>query len=223
MALRAPALTLAAVAALGAGLFVVNVNGSPAPAATAASAATAAAAAEPTTAPPLARVIEPKPAPPVVQAAVWAGRSAAREITVAVAVKDGKAVAYVCDGKKIESWLTGTLAENRLTLTGPDGARLEGTATVDKVVGTVLAAGKTLSWTARTVKAPEGLYEGRTGVRGVVTKIGWIVVDGIQTGLKRDGGGRVGPAPILDPANPGDVTVDGSQVTVRTGTDLVGS
>ena len=39
----------------------------------------------------------------------YAGRTAGNEVTVAIAVKDGRAVGYVCDGKKIEAWLEGTL------------------------------------------------------------------------------------------------------------------
>jgi hypothetical protein len=72
------------------------------------------------------------------------------------------------------------------------------------------------------VQAPEGLYEGRADVRGVATRIGWIVVDGTETGLRRSGD-AVGAAPVLDPAHPDAVVVDGLPVAVRSGVELVAS
>src|SRR4051812_9660855 len=97
----APVLTLVVVAALGAVLFVANSLSAPAPQPVAAPAPAASSApAEPAVPPP-----PPTPPPPVVVEKVFAGRSSGNEVTVAVAVKDGRAVAYVCDGKKIEAWL----------------------------------------------------------------------------------------------------------------------
>ena len=46
-------------------------------------------------------------------------------MTIAIAVKDGKAIAYVCDGKKIEAWLDGTLQGDTLALTGKGGASVK--------------------------------------------------------------------------------------------------
>ena len=103
-------------------------------------------------------------------------------MTVAVAVKDGKAVAYLCDGKKIEAWLEGTLTGDELALTGPGGASLDGTVDEGGAVGTVAAGGKSWPYSAKAVQAPEGLYAGRSDVRGVTNRIGWIVVDGTGHG-----------------------------------------
>jgi hypothetical protein len=216
MKLVAPILTIAAVAALGAGLMVVNVVNTPV--ADTAVAAVSAPAAAPTAPPPPA---DPAAAPAVAEK-VYAGRSAKNEVTVAVAVKDGKAVAYLCDGKKIEAWLEGTLTGNELALTGPGGASLDGTVDEGGAVGTVAAGGKSWPYEAKAVQAPEGLYAGRSDVRGVTNRIGWIVVDGTTTGLRRQGDAVV-PAPPLDPANPGGVVVDGRPfpVTALTGADDV--
>lgn len=216
MKLRAPVVTLAAVAVLGAGLLAVNLAATPTSGTPTTAEPAVVAVAPVTTAAP-----EPAP-PPVVTEKVWAGRSAGREVTVAIAVKDGRAVAYVCDGKKIEAWLEGTLTGDQLALTGPNGARIDGTATEATASGTVAAGGKSWPYTAKGVQAPEGLYEGRADVRGVATRIGWIVVGGTQTGLRRSGD-VVAPAPVLDAAHPDDVVVEGSPVTVRTGTELVAS
>jgi hypothetical protein len=58
--------------------------------------------------PPGAAPDAPAAAPAVAEKA-YTGRSASDEVTVAIAVKDGKAVAYVCDGDNVEAWLKGTL------------------------------------------------------------------------------------------------------------------
>lgn len=209
MTSRGPLLTLLAVVVLGGVFFAVDAN-----AARSASDDAAAPAAAATTPPAAATTAAPTTAPaPVVQQAVYAGRSPAREITVAIAVKDGRAVAYVCDGKAVEAWLDGTLAGDRLSLTGRDGAALTGTATPDTVTGEVTAGGRKWSFSARVAGKPAGLYEGRADVRGVANRIGWIVLpDGTQVGVWSAGGVEQ-PAPPLDPAA-GTAVVDGTPVQV---------
>jgi hypothetical protein len=219
---QAPLLTLAAAAVLGGGLLAADIAATPTAGTATAAASTGAAAGTEAPGASAAPAAAPAAAAPVVAQAVFAGRSAGREVTIAIAVKDGKAVAYVCDGKKIEAWLEGTLTGDRLDLKGPGGAAVDGTATATAATGTVTAGGKSWPYTVKVVKAPEGLYEGRADVRGVATRIGWIVVDGKQTGLRRDGE-RVLDAPALDPSDPRGVVVDGTPVTVRTGLELVTS
>lgn len=214
MRIKAPLLTLAAAGVLAGGLLAADIAATPT-AGTASAASTAPPAAAPTAAP----AVAPAVAPPVVAQAVWAGWSAGREVTVAIAVKDGKAVGYVCDGKKIEAWLEGTLIGDKLSLKGSGGAALDGTATAASASGTVTAGGKSWPYTAKAVKAPEGLYQARANVRGVATRIGWIVVGGTRTGLQQSGD-ELRAAPPLDP---GGVIVDGTPVAVRTGTELVTS
>ena len=75
----------------------------------------------------------------------------------------------------------------------------------------------------QAASSPAGLYEGRAQVRGVLNRIGWIrLQDGSQTGVWNRGADKVA-APVLDPARPGAVVVDGVPVTVRTisGADVV--
>jgi hypothetical protein len=211
----APLLTLAVVAVLAGTLLAVNIATTPTAGEAAAVATTApAAAAEPTPTP------EPAAAPPAVAEKVYAGRSSGNEVTVAVAVKDGKAVAYVCDGKKIEAWLQGALAGANLSLTGANGAKITGTVDDKGSFGTVAVGGKEWPYSAKVVQAPQGLYQGRSDVRGVAAKIGWIVLPDGQVGVATSAGTSV-PAPPLDPANLGGVVVDGSPVVVKalTGTD----
>lgn len=216
----APLLTLLAVLVLGGALLALNVLGDPgnknaqpsaAPAAAGPTVATAAAA-PPTTAPPPV-----KAAPPVVAQKAYAGRSSGNEVTVAIAVKDGRAVGYICDGKKIEAWLEGTVKGSDLALKSADGAStIVGTLDEAKSLGTVAVGNKQWPFAAKGVTAPAGLYEGRVSVKGVLNRIGWIVLpDGTQTGLNQQGGALV-PAPVLDPAHPESVTVEGTPVAVRT-------
>lgn len=212
----APLLTLVAVVILGATLFTLSSINNPANQADQAAAPPPPAAAPAEAAPPPA----PAVAPPVVVEKAYAGRTADRKMTIAVAVKDGKAVAYVCDGKKIEAWLDGTLEGDKLSLTGKDGATVTGTANEQSSEGEIVVAGTTWKYTAKGVEAPAGLYEGRADVRGVATRIGWVVEpDGQVTGIQQSGG-VTNPAPPLNPADPGGVTIDGVPVTV---TSLDGS
>ena len=225
MARYAPFATLAAVAALGGALFVVNEVNNPANVPGVVGESPGGPAAPPVppilaapAAPPPAPAVEPPPAaePPVVAEQSYAGRTAGDEATVAIAVKDGRAVGYVCDGDEIEAWLEGTLEGDLLTLRGADGstATVTGTSTAAATLGTVTVGGKKWPFSAAGVEAPAGLYEGNASVRGVATRVGWIVTgDGEVTGVANSAGRR-GPAPALDPADPYAVEVNGVPVAV---------
>ena len=210
----APLATLVAVVLLGAGLLVANMLSNPANQTTAAPAPSAAAAAapgDPAAAEPAPA--EPPPAEPAVVEKAYTGRSAGNEVTVAIAVKNGKAVAYACDGKKIEAWLEGTLTGDSLSLSGKTSSI---TATLDDKAsfGTVTVDGKEWPFSAKGVASPAGLYEGRGNVDGVAARVGWIVQeDGSVTGVE-NAGGSPKPAAALDPTNLGATMSDGSPVTV---------
>ena len=220
MARFAPLITLGTVAALGGGLLLINttvvgpqaVTGA-AVAAPPAAAAEVAPGAAPDAVPPAAAA--PAPAAPAVAEAAYTGRSAGNEVTVALAVKDGRAVAYVCDGKKVEAWYEGTLEGPDLQLSAADGKPgITATVTDAATLGTVTVGGKDLPFAAEGVAAPAGLYEGRGNVRGVLTRIGWIVdEDGKVTGVANAGGTRR-PAPALNPDDPTATRIDGVPVTV---------
>jgi hypothetical protein len=214
----APLLTLLAVAVLGGALLTLNVLGNPAnqtaqPTAPAAAVAPTAPAPPATSAPPAAPAAE---APAVAEKA-YAGRSAGNEVTVAIAVKNGRAVGYVCDGKKIEAWLEGTLSGSNLTLKSKDGrSTIQATADEKQSFGTVAVNGKEWPFAAKGASAPAGLYEGRAQVRGVLNRIGWVVMqDGSQRGVWNRGADEVA-APVLDPTRLDAVVIDGVPVTVRT-------
>jgi hypothetical protein len=207
-----PLATLVAVVLLGAVLLVVNMMSTPGPAQNTAAPA-AVAASEPAQAAPTAPA-EPEPAAaPAVAEKAYTGRSAGNEVTVAIAVKDGKAVAYVCDGKKVEAWMEGTLAGGQLTLQGKT-ASLSATVTDKATLGSVTVNGAEWPFAAKGVQAPAGLYQGRGVLKGVAARVGWIVEEnGNVTGLAVVGNG-IAPAPVIDPNAPAAVTVDGVVMTV---------
>ena len=213
----APLATLVAVVLLGGGLLVANMLSNPAnQTTTTAAPPSAAVAAAPSEWASAAAAPAPESAPraaPAVAERAYTGHSAGNEVTVAIAVKEGKAVAYACDGKKIEAWLEGTLTGGDLTLQGKASSI---TATTDEkaTFGTITVDGKEWPFSAKGVAAPAGLYEGRGTVAKVATRVGWIVEDnGNVTGVQSANGTRE-PAPPLDPTNPGATTIDGTPVAV---------
>jgi hypothetical protein len=211
----APLATLVAVVLLGAGLLVVNMISNPTKETTTAApagvASAAAAPSEPAVAAPVPAA--PAPAAPAVAEKAYTGRSSGNEVTVAIAVKNGKAVAYACDGKKIEAWLEGTVTGDTLSLSGKT-SNLTGTLDDKATFGTITVDGKEWPFSAKGVSSPAGLYEGRGTLAGVATRVGWIVEDnGNVTGVKSANGTRE-PAPPLNPADPGATSIDGTPVTV---------
>lgn len=151
----------------------------------------------------------------------YAGKVDGGTASVAVSVRDGKAIAYVCDGKKTEVWLEGTETGGRLNLTGPKGSVLTGDLEATTVSGTVTTGGKTWKFTAPLSTKPAGLYRASTTTGGKTSKVGWIVQpDGSQVGLLTTGETSV-PAPQLDPAT-ATATVDGMPVTAQPISGLTG-
>ncbi|WP_433824951.1 protein kinase domain-containing protein [Actinoplanes sp. CA-015351] len=129
--------------------------------------------------------------------------------TLAISIRDGRAIAYICDGQRVESWLQGTAKAGKLALKGKDGSAIAGTFDAKSAKGEVTVAGDTHAFTVGTVKKGSGLYRTAARVRGAEIEGSWIVLDdGSQVGvLSRDG--VPGPAPSLDVTG-GTVTIDGS-------------
>ncbi|MFG1817555.1 hypothetical protein ACGFIF_27610 [Kribbella sp. NPDC049174] len=213
MGQRSPLVTLAATAVGLVALLVVNSTqtgtSSPGAAAPAAPATTS-----PPPSPDATATATPTPAPTTPAAtttqqiiAVYTGRTTGREATLAVAVKGGRAVAYVCDGRRVEAWLTGTHTAGRLALRSKAGDQLAGTLAAEGVTGTVTVRGRQWSFTIDKADPPAGLYRAKTSSN----TIGWIILpDGSQVGIDNDG--TPAPAPRLDPAS-GTATVGDAAVT----------
>jgi hypothetical protein len=144
----------------------------------------------------------------------YAGYTVGGAATLAIAVRADKAVAYLCDGRVVESWLTGSAAGGRFELTGKHGAHLTGSNQNGKITGSVVVRGRTFRYTVSGVKRPSGLYRLTAEVRGARLDGGWIVMpDGRQIGLL-DTNGTPGPAPRLDTAS-GSVDVNGQRVPAQ--------
>ncbi|WP_372672902.1 hypothetical protein [Amycolatopsis kentuckyensis] len=217
-----PLFTLLAGVVLAGGIGIVNlVTGTGvAPVAGAANAAAAS-----TTAAPPKPADAPKTEAPQADAparADYAGRVTGGGASVAVSVRDGHAIAYLCDGKKVEAWLQGVTAGGKLDLKGAKNASLTGSFDAAAVTGTVTAAGKTWQFTAPTAKKPAGLYRAAPKVKGKPAKVGWIVQpDGSQVGVLTTEADSVA-APALDAAA-GTATVDGAPVTAEPVSGLTGN
>jgi serine/threonine-protein kinase len=155
---------------------------------------------------------------------IFAGRTSGDEVTVAVAVDNGTAVAYVCDGHRIESWLRGRVDGDQVRLTGAGGVELTGNVTPHAMLGTIRGAGlQELAFSADVAQPPAGIYRSRTTVNGLDARFGWAVLpDGSETGVA-DVDGVAGPAPWMDPAT-GAFDARGTPATATpvAGSDAVG-
>ncbi|MDQ2707285.1 MAG: hypothetical protein M3Z25_06455 [Actinomycetota bacterium] len=213
MRTKGPILTLLAVVVLALILLAVNLTTKSATSQTAQNAPVAppVAAAPPAVAPAPAVA---DPANPFPAQATYTGKTSGRKVgeaSVAVAVHDGKASAYLCDGKKLESWLDGRAEGSSLRLTGKNGSELTATLQDGHLIGDVSVNGASWGFSAIPGKGPAGLYRARNGD----TDAGWIVYpNGQQTGVQ-DIGGDASEAPVLDPAA-GSAVLGGTAVPVTT-------
>jgi hypothetical protein len=219
-----PLFTLLAGVVLAGGIGIVNLatGTGVAPVAGAANAANAASVAS--SSPPTTSAA-PKAEAPKADAparADYAGRVTGGGASVAVSVRDGHAIAYLCDGKKVEAWLQGVTVGGKLDLKGAKNASLTGSFDAASVTGTVTAAGKTWQFSAPPAKKPAGLYRAAPKVKGKTSKVGWIVQpDGSQVGILTTGEDSAS-APTLDPAA-ATATVDGAPVTAEPVSGLAGN
>jgi hypothetical protein len=151
----------------------------------------------------------------------YAGSVDGGAASLAIVVNNGKAIAYVCDGKKVEAWLDGTMANGQVDLKGPAGS-LKGTYGSGQVKGTVTAGVKSWGFTVKTAAAPSGLYRSAASLR---TKLNasWVVLpDGRQVGVQKDANGVTSEAPPFD-MNSKTATVDGTKVPIESADPTTGS
>ncbi|MFJ8938101.1 hypothetical protein ACIRL0_20670 [Streptomyces sp. NPDC102365] len=155
---------------------------------------------------------EPEPAVPN---ADYAGRTDDDSSAVAVTLRDGRAVAYFCDGRDQESWLRGDVeSDGSMGLTNKKKQVLTGTLAGRRITGTVDMGTRRYGFTADKSLKPNALYRATDTVADTKIDGGWIVLqDDSQVGiLRRDG--KAGRAPRIDPET-GTVTVDGKELTAR--------
>ncbi|MBE8521006.1 hypothetical protein ILP97_26560 [Amycolatopsis sp. H6(2020)] len=219
-----PLFTLLAGALLAGGISVANLaTGTGAPTVAGSASAVGAASTTPPAPPPATPAPPSEPPKPDAPArADYAGKVTGGGASIAVSARDGHAIAYVCDGKKLEAWLQGVTVGGKLDLKGAPDASLTGSFDATSATGTVTAAGKTYSFTVPTAKKPAGLYRATPKVKGKAAKVGWIVQpDGSQVGILTTEEGPA-TAPPLDPAA-ATATVDGAPVTAEAISGLAGN
>ncbi len=145
---------------------------------------------------------------PTPKRADYAGVAQGNGGLVALSIKNGKAVAYFCDGR-VESWLKGTAEDNTVTLTGK-GSLITAALGDGRARGRLQVGKVKWRFTAPLVKKPSGLYRATAVVRGAKVVGGWIVLpDGRQIGLVNVDDSPY-PAPKLTPGSP--VNVDGTEL-----------
>ncbi|CAA0108913.1 Uncharacterised protein [Mycolicibacterium vanbaalenii] len=150
-----PILTLAAVAAVGGGIWVANVSQQTGPAAINAPVAQSAGATPAATATPEV----PSPPPPAAfpARADYVGEipTAAGVITLEVTIDGQSAKAYACDGNAVEVWLRGSATNGALALAGNDQTgRLTGHLDGASIAGTLTLGAKSWDFTAGSVASP---------------------------------------------------------------------
>ncbi|HEX4360787.1 MAG TPA: hypothetical protein VH141_24855 [Pseudonocardia sp.] len=162
MRTRGPILTLLAVVGVAFVLLAVNMTTGREEATDAnvraAGTTTAPPAVPPAPEPPVPPVAAPpQAAPDIPEQASYAGRTSGRkagEATVEIAVRDGAVTAYLCDGKKLESWLKGNVTGSTLDLHGKGTDELTGTLRSGELTGTVSLSGVQWQFSAKPGKAP---------------------------------------------------------------------
>lgn len=202
-------MTLAAVAALGGGLWFIDVSRENAdtPSATAVAQSTSVAAPVPPPPPP-APVTPPQPQFPAKATYVGKIPTKTGTITLDITVNGPKAVAYACDGIAVEVWMNGKASNGTVALASRDGAsRLQGKLQGNAVVGTLWIGDKKWDFTTGPAEPPAGLYVYESsGVRN-----SWIVdAKGGVTGVQRRVDGSTAPAPAL--TTDGTAVLDGRTV-----------
>jgi hypothetical protein len=220
---KGPIITLLAGLVVAGVLYGLNVNVSHDAAKTAAARNAAAnattgitpstspsAAAPPSLAPSLA------PSKPPEGKNTYAGATDGGQAGLALAMNGGKAIAYVCDGKAAESWMSGTAEGGKITLRSAKGTgTLTGTYANGVAVGTVTAGTKTWRFTIHIAKPPSGLYRSAAKVRNRLDA-SWAVIpsgDGVKQFGVRWINGVATPAPELDTTT-NTAMVDGTPVQV---------
>ncbi|MFI6296315.1 hypothetical protein ACIBEJ_32295 [Nonomuraea sp. NPDC050790] len=125
---------------------------------------------------------------------------------LAISVRNGKAIAYFCDGKT-EAWFKGNAADGAVDLEGFGKASVTAALGGGKAAGELALGGKKWDFSAPLVKKPSGLYRATATVRGAQIKAGWIMLrrpDGNgfdQVGLAVEGEKKTA-APTLDATTP---------------------
>jgi serine/threonine protein kinase len=139
------------------------------------------------------------PAGATLPEAMYVGHTADGKVAVALGYKDGKTAAYLCDGTSVEAWLDGTVTGPGLALENKTRTTtLEATLTGRTMSGTITKDDRQQGFSAELAVGSAGLYGSEPAVKGITTRIGWIILaDGEAVGIRTENGVSA-PAPPLD-------------------------
>lgn len=153
-------------------------------------------------------------ASPGAPAITYAGYTNGNGAGLAISIHNGQVIAYVCDGRSVESWLQGTAAAGALSLTGTHGGKLTGGYSASGATGTVSAGGHSWTFSLKPVFKPYGLYRAVAAVANARIVAGWVVLSsGLQVGIvDTNGDANPSAAPTLD-VSTGTAIINGTQVT----------
>jgi hypothetical protein len=184
MKIRGPIITLAAGVVVAAALLLLDVTTGHSSGAGLTAGGAGSTAAQTSTPAPAVRTATPTPSPTGPPAGTYAGEvNGGSGASIAIAVRDGRAVAYLCDGRN-EAWLQGAAANGTVDLTGGGHARLTATFAKNRITGSVSAGASTYTFSVGVVAPPSGLYRTTAKVRQATVVGGWIVLpDGRQVGV----------------------------------------
>ena len=117
----------------------------------------------------------------------YAGSVDGGAASLAIVVNNGKAIAYVCDGKKVEAWLNGTMANGQIDLTGAAGEP-EGHLRRRPGQGQRHRRRQVVGLHGQDRGPPSGLYRSAASLRNKLDA-GWVVLpDGRQVGVQKKNG-----------------------------------
>jgi hypothetical protein len=117
--------------------------------------------------------------------------------SLAIVVDGGRAAAYLCDGRALEAWFEGEVRDDRVSLTGRNGAELSATIDGTGLTGSGSAKGRSFDFGLATASPPAGVYEAKIEVNGTPVRLGWAVLPGGQQLGVENRSGRLSPAPNL--------------------------
>jgi hypothetical protein len=128
--------------------------------------------------------------------ATYVGALPGTKAAVAVVVRGGTAVGYICDGKRISVWLRGTVRDGRLRLTGERETLVVALLARGRVTGTVrLHGARARSFVARPATATLRLFRSRIADGDQSLLTGWIFGPGKVRGATEVG---LGPGATVE-------------------------
>jgi hypothetical protein len=139
---------------------------------------------------------------------------------LAFAVLDGRARGFYCDSQD-EAWFEGNAKDGVVTLLNSGNKQRIGFFNTLEGVGSFWSEGRLLTFQAAPVDKSAGLYRAQSPDGQLVG--GWVVLpNGDQVGAVTNNGVNQ-PAPTIKPGTQRTVTINGQQLPLKSGLELLTS